>query len=186
MPVQFLSGGGGGTSDVRTTFADPVLNSCVFTPTSTTQLLSKWTIPANYFQVDDFLVLTLFAKSIGTAENRPITTNIRLGTTGTISDPTLVTISHNHNISPTVFPENIVSYKANIGIQTIGSSGTALLHYLQSDGCTGYPTTFTPLPPQTIDTTVPLYLSVFLTGNVFSSATTLTIAPVASSLIVGF
>jgi hypothetical protein len=185
MPVQFLSGGGGGTSDVRTTFADPVRNSCVFTTTtSTTQLLSKWTIPANYFQVNDFLVLTILAKSTGTAENRSITANIRLGTTGTISDPTLVTIAHNHNVAPLVFLENIVSYKANIAVQTIGSSGTALLH-LQSDDCTGYPAIFTPLPPQTINTTVPLYLSVFLTGNVLSS-TTLTINPVASSLIVGF
>lgn len=185
MPVQFLSGGGGGTSDVRTTFADPVLNSCVFTTTSTTQLLSKWTVPANYFQVNDSLVLTLLAKSTGTAQNRPITANIRLGTTGTISDPTLVTISQNHNVAPTVFLENTILYKANISVQTIGASGTAVL-FLQADSTSGFPTIFTQLSPQIIDTTVPLYLSMFLTGNVLTAGTTLTITPVASSLIVGF
>lgn len=188
MPVQFLSGGGGGgTSDVRTTFADPLLNSWVLTTTSTTQLMARWTIPANYFLTNDSLILTSLLKTVtytGASSGRPITTTIRLGTTGTVSDASLVSVVHTHGVSMTTFPESAVALKAAIGIHTIGSSGTASLH-LHSAGPTGMPVFFTPIAAQTINTTVPLYLSIFSTGNVLSG-TTMTIAPVAPSLIVGF
>lgn len=186
MPVQFLSGGGGGTSDVRTTFADPVTNTCTYLAASSTQLLSQFTIPANYLQANDSLVLTSIIKYLshtGATTSKSLTLNIRLGTTGTTSDPSLAQVVLSIG-NPTTFLQSAVSFIGNLGVPTIGSSGSATLNLKGYDQSV-YPIAFTGGTAQTINTTSTLYLSIYGalaagTGN------TLTIAPSGSSLIVSF
>lgn len=186
MPVQFLSGGGG-TSDVRTTFAAPVYNTGVFpVSTTTTQLLNTFTIPANYFQVNDCLSFTTLIKKItstGITSNKAITFTTRMGTTGTISDTIVGTTTPNfvENANITEFCFNITGY-ANI--KTIGSSGTCFTSFHTGNALADQ-VFFSNNGLKTIDTTVPLYITVYatITMNAGQSAT---FAPTASSISVGF
>lgn len=189
MPVQFLSGGGGGggTSDVRTTFANPTSNTAVFPASAiTTQVLNTFTIPANYLQVNDCLSFTSIIKKItttGLTSSKSVTLNIRMGTTGTVSDTLIGTLATGILVYPAIteYCWNITGY---VGIKTTGSSGTCFTYFqsenfiLQRVGCTNNGL-------KTIDTTVPLYITVYATISM-SVGQSATLAPTSSAIAVGF
>lgn len=186
MPVQFLSGGGG-TSDVRTTFAAPTYNTGIFpVNVATTQLLNTFTIPANYFQVNDCLSFTTIIKKIASTNiltNKPITFTIRMGTTGTASDTTIGRVSTAFIEYATV-PEYCWNITGYANIKTTGASGTCFTSF-QTDNATLQQVGFDLHGLKTINTTVPLYITVYATitmGNGQSA----TLAPTASAISVGF
>lgn len=192
MPVQFLSGGGGGgTSDVRSTFAAPVLTTCSYVGSSGgSQVMAKWTIPANYFVNTDTLLLETFIKRLAGGSTQGTTcraiVDIRLGTTGTISDTLLATTSP---IIPsgTYTPETGSHIRAFIGVKTIGSGGTCIANLIGKSYFGGIGTSgFTNGGTKTIDTTSTLYLTICVSVSIGSSSYYVSLSPVGSSLIVGF
>ena len=193
MPVQFLSGGGG-TSDVRQIFGNPVLADCYFIGSSggagqpANQVAIKWTIPANYLQVNDCLCFATLIKRLagGTTQGTTCftTIQIRLGTTGTITD-TLVAQLIPQIPFGTNTPEAAVFAKGLINVTSIGASGTCIAN---ANGLSPYGSVagFTNGGSKTIDTTSTLYLTVCLSVIIGGNTYNVTLSPSGSALCVSF
>lgn len=186
MPVQFLSGGGGGVSDVRDTFAAPVLTDCAFTYTQNTKSPIKWTIPANYLQVNDSLCCSLILEMISgnTAASINSIVYLRLGTTGSVTDA-LVAQANFYVSTSTNLPEPPVFLKGLINIKTTGTSGTCVAN-LSGVGAYGGFGANSVGYSQTIDTSSVLYLTIWVMYNTGGSAKVATLSPVGSSICVSF
>lgn len=184
MPVQFLSGGGGGApSEIRDVFAEPVLSNSI--GGNIEKIMVQYTIPANYLQVNNCLHLKVILKQLGTI-NTYSSMYLRFGTTGTVSDT--IIFSHDGGGAANagyLVPHPTVPVLAEelIKIESIGTSGSCFtIGILENEVAVGHAKTgFTPAS-KTINTTVPLFLSLSMTY----SNTAQIIQPVATSLTVSF
>lgn len=186
MPVQFLSGGGGGTSDVRESFAAPVLTDCPFTNTQSILSPVKWTIPANYLQVNDTLCCSIFLDMLtGNTTSKTARAWLRLGTTGSNTDALFGQIDVGICNSASL-PEPTTFLKGFINVKSTGSGGTGIgnLTGINSSGTFGAGQTASGL--QTIDTSAVLYLTIWLQYVTGGATNYATIAAVGSSICVSF
>lgn len=124
MPVRFLGGGGGGggSADVRGTLPLPTLNTVA--SLAGENVLTSWQIPANYLEAADCVYFNTTATTSGTGGFRasiPVI-NVRIGTTGTISDPLLFRILNDTNNSAFKTPDYFI-IEGIVNINNIGTSG---------------------------------------------------------------
>lgn len=186
MPVQFLSGGGGGTSDVRESFAAPVLTDCPFTNTQSILSPVKWTIPANYLQVNDTLCCSVFLDVLtGNTTSKITRAWLRLGTTGSNTDTLLgqvdVYMANTANL-----PEPTTSLKGFINVKSTGSGGTCIGNITGIDSSGSFGSGVVSNGLQTIDTSAVLYLTIWLQYVTGSSTSYATLSAVGSSICVSF
>lgn len=160
--ITFPSGGGGGTVSSRTV-APPVLS----TMTGTTEaIVTKWTIPANFLVAGDALKFSTFGLGVNNT-SIACTVRIRVGTTGTTADA--VIWSDTYDLSPAstttsmysdhILYTNSIGTSGQLGVGGaifVGVFGTSTLNFTSSYS--------------TLDTTVPLYISI--TFQPASGATT--------------
>lgn len=161
--ITFPSGGGGGGTVSSRTVAPPVLS----TMTGTTEaIVTKWTIPANFLVAGDALKFSTFGLGVNNT-SIACTVRIRVGTTGTTADA--VIWSDTYDLSPASTTSSMYSdhilYTNSIGTSGqlgvggaifVGVFGTSTLNFTSSYS--------------TLDTTVPLYISI--TFQPASGATT--------------
>lgn len=153
-PNSLITGGGGGGSTVSArTVAPPVLS----TMTGTTEsIVTKWTIPANFLVAGDALKFSTFGLGVNNT-SIACTVRIRVGTTGTTSDTEIW--SDTYDLSPSsttasmysdhILYTNSVGTSGQLGVGGaifVGVFGTSTLNFTSSYS--------------TLDTTVPLYLSI--------------------------
>jgi hypothetical protein len=163
MPVQFIGGSSGGTTDVRTTFADPVLNDAL---ANTTTIVAKYQIPANYLTINDVLKIKYIAQ-FGLANTGAVTFQFYIGPTGTTAD-SLITLN---TTDVTVYRPTASSYgqfylDSNFYFYAVGVNGLATMRFTgitKTSSSTGGNSSITGSAAvgsnATVDTTQPLYIS---------------------------
>lgn len=189
MPVQFIGGSGGGSTDVRTTFAAPILNDAL---ANTTTIVAQYQIPANYLTTNDLINIKYIAQT-GNSNSGFTNINFYIGNTGTLADTkinldTAQSTAYNRIGTPSgTFSYMNVFLSSYIYFTAVGSSGLATArfngHYknattAQSDAFAlrGIPANFA-----TVDTTQPLYISLVVT-----TPTTMVIDTLGSYITVGY
>lgn len=146
-------GGGGGSSTSARTVTPPVLSNMTGT---TEAVVTRWTIPANFLVAGDALKFSTFGLGVNNT-SIACTVRIRVGTTGTTSDT--VVWSDTYDLSPSSTTSSMYSdhilYTNSIGTSGqlgvggaifVGVFGTSTLNFTSSYS--------------TLDTTVPLYISI--------------------------
>lgn len=183
MPVQFIGGSSGGTTDVRTTFAAPVLNDAL---ANTTTIVAQYEIPANYLTTNDLLNIKYIAQfSSGNSGVVPI--NFYLGSTGTTSDTLITVDSVNipvYRLAASNFGQ--VYLNASIYFYSVGASGLATARFdstTKTSSTTGGISTTYGLNTNnaTVNTTQKLYISL-----VAVTPTTAAIDTLGSYITVGY
>lgn len=176
MPVRFLGGGGGGSTDVRTIIAAPTLTTVTATTETPTCV---WAIPANYLLAKDGIFISLVGTTtLATTTNKPIY-RVRMGTTGTTADTLLFTTMLDATALYTALTNKQSVLENLIYIPSIGSTGSCLScgkvlnTYATSDIFTQLTANNgTQQTNKTIDTTAILYISISVffatTGNTFT------------------
>ncbi len=156
-------GGGGGSSTSARTVTPPVLSNMTGT---TEAVVTRWTIPANFLVAGDALKFSTFGLGVNNT-SIACTVRIRVGTTGTTSDT--VVWSDTYDLSPSsttasmysdhILYTNSIGTSGQLGVGGaifVGVFGTSTLNFTSSYS--------------TLDTTVPLYISI--TFQPASGATT--------------
>lgn len=165
MPVQFIGGSsGGGTTDVRTTFAAPILNGAL---ANTTTIVAQYQIPANYLTTNDTLSFKYTGQS-GNANSGKIYFYFYIGNTGTLAD-TKINTEQVSNASYVFFGTGSGTYNyatlflsGEVYFEAVGVSGLASARYT-GDYTTSATTSAMILGVNTnratVDTTQPVYIS---------------------------
>lgn len=185
MPVQFIGGSsGGGTTDVRTTFAAPILNDAL---ANTTTIVAQYQIPANYLTINDMLNIKYIAQ-FGVSNSGEVPFYLRIGTTGTISDTQLpIVVAAPYN---TIIASNYgqIYLDASIYFFAVGTNGlvSAQMTGITKSGSTASSSASRPFLGRcetkvTVDTTQPLYISL-----VAAPPTTAVIDTLGSYISVGY
>lgn len=146
-------GGGGGSSTSARTVTPPVLSNMTGT---TEAVVTRWTIPANFLVAGDALKFSTFGLGVNNT-SIACTVRIRVGTTGTTSDT--VVWSDTYDLSPSsttasmysdhILYTNSIGTSGQLGVGGaifVGVFGTSTLNFTSSYS--------------TLDTTVPLYISI--------------------------
>lgn len=168
MPVQFIGGSGGGSTDVRETFAAPVLNDAL---ANTTTIVAQYQIPANYLTLNDMLNIKYIAQT-GNANSGFTNINFYIGNTGTLADTKIniepFTGYYRIGVVSGTFNYLNIFLDSHIYFTAVGSSGLATArfdgHYKTSavmgdaSRLKGIPLNFA-----TVDTTQPVYISLVVT-----------------------
>ena len=163
-PNSLITGSGGsGSSTAARTVTPPVLSNMTGT---TEAVVTRWTIPANFLVAGDALKFSTFGLGVNNT-SIACTVRIRVGTTGTTADT--VVWSDTYDLSPSSTTSSMYSdhilYTNSIGTSGqlgvggaifVGVFGTSTLNFTSSYS--------------TLDTTVPLYISI--TFQPASGATT--------------
>jgi len=146
-------GGGGGSSTSARTVTPPVLSNMTGT---TEAVVTRWTIPANFLVAGDALKFSTFGLGVNNT-SIACTVRIRVGTTGTTADT--VVWSDTYDLSPSsttasmysdhILYTNSIGTSGQLGVGGaifVGVFGTSTLNFTSSYS--------------TLDTTVPLYISI--------------------------
>lgn len=186
MPVQFIGGSsGGGTTDVRTTFADPVLNDAL---ANTTTIVAQYQIPANYLTTNE-LISIKYISQFGVSNTGIVRFYIYIGSTGTLADTALVL-----NTSDTIYNLLAASnygqiyLSAYVYFYAIGTNGLASAKIdaitktsAVADAVGNKPAFFGFDSKATVDTTQPFYISL-----VAVTPTTAVVDTLGSYISVGY
>lgn len=121
MPVQFIGGSSGGTTDVRTTFAAPVLNDAL---ANTTTIVAQYEIPANYLTTNDLLNIKYIGQfSSGNSGFVPL--NFYLGSTGTTADTLIAANTTIPGYRITASNYGQIYLNTHVYFYSVGASGLA-------------------------------------------------------------
>ena len=188
MPVQFIGGSsGGGTTDVRTTFAAPILNDAL---ANTTTIVAQYQIPANYLTTNDTLSFKYTGQS-GNNNSGRIVFYFYIGNTGTLADTKINTEQSSNgpyhwfgSASTAIYNYATLFLSGEVYFEAVGVSGIASARYngdyspsaTTSDMVFGINTN-----RATVDTTQPVYISL-----VAVTPTTAVVDTLGSYISVGY
>lgn len=189
MPVQFIGGSGGGSTDVRTTFAAPILNDAL---ANTTTIVAQYQIPANYLTTNDLLNIKYIAQT-GNANSGFTNINFYIGNTGTLAD-TKINVETTQagayyrigGVSGYTFNYMNIFLDSYIYFTAVGSNGLATArfsgHYKRETvASVAFDLKGIPLNFATVDTTQPIYISLVVT-----TPSTMVIDTLGSYISVGY
>jgi hypothetical protein len=152
-PNSLITSGGGGTTVSARTVAPPVLSTMSGT---TEAIVTKWTIPANFLVAGDALKFSTFGLGVNNT-SIACTVRIRVGTTGTTADT--VVWSDTYDLSPSSTTASMYSDHI-LYTNSIGTSGQLGVGGAIFVGVFGTSTLDFTSSYSTLDTTVPLYISI--------------------------